>query len=105
MLLLATGSVKWFNSRKGFGFITPDGGEEGKDVFVHFSAIIVENDGFRSLNDGDKVEFEIQASEKGQEAKNVKVTEAAPRKRRRFNRRNGEEQDANGDDDSANDDA
>lgn len=60
------GTVKWFNSGKGYGFITP---EEGKDVFVHFSAI--QGDGFKTLNEGDKVEFEIITDQKGPKAANV----------------------------------
>ncbi|QIW16345.1 cold-shock protein [Pasteurellaceae bacterium RH1A] len=63
-----TGIVKWFNADKGFGFITPDAG--GKDVFVHFSAI--EGTNFRTLNDGDKVEFGVEDSARGQSAANVK---------------------------------
>jgi CspA family cold shock protein len=54
---MATGTVKWFNETKGYGFITPDTG--GKDVFVHISA--VERAGLRSLNDGQKVSYEVQA--------------------------------------------
>ncbi|VTU08697.1 cold shock-like protein [Actinobacillus indolicus] len=65
-----TGTVKWFNSVKGFGFIAPEQG--GDDVFVHFSAIISENS-YRNLKDGDKVEFEVQSSERGPSATNVKV--------------------------------
>ncbi|EXI63192.1 cold-shock protein [Mannheimia granulomatis] len=65
-----TGTVKWFNSTKGFGFITPDQG--GKDVFVHFSAIEA-NGGYRTLEDGAKVQFEIQDSERGASAINVKT--------------------------------
>ena len=57
---MATGTVKWFNSQKGFGFIAPDGG--GPDVFVHISA--VERAGLRGLNDGQKVSFEIVADRK-----------------------------------------
>ena len=60
------GTVKWFNSSKGYGFIAHDG---GKDVFVHFSAIAM--DGYRSLNEGDKVEFTIEDSPKGPQAVNV----------------------------------
>ena len=60
---MATGTVKWFNPTKGFGFIQPDGG--GKDVFVHISA--VERAGLRTLNEGQKVTYEVQ-SERGKEA-------------------------------------
>ena len=60
------GTVKWFNSGKGYGFITT---EEGKDVFVHFSAIKAE--GFKNLNEGDQVEFEVITDEKGSKAKDV----------------------------------
>jgi CspA family cold shock protein len=59
--------VKWFNDAKGFGFITPDDG--GKDVFVHFSSI--SSSGFRSLKEGDRVEFEIEQGQKGPQAANV----------------------------------
>lgn len=71
---MATGSVKWFNNEKGYGFIAQDDG--GADVFCHFSAI--ESDGFRSLNEGDEVEFEVEQGQKGLQAKNVRVTRAAP---------------------------
>jgi cold shock protein len=64
-----TGTVKWFNDRKGFGFITPDGG--GDDLFVHHSNITGE--GFRTLRDGDKVEYEAAQGKKGMEATNVKA--------------------------------
>ena len=60
------GTVKWFNSGKGFGFITA---EDGKDVFVHFSE--VKGEGFKSLNEGDNVEFEVEQGEKGAKAKGV----------------------------------
>jgi len=62
-----TGHVKWFNESKGFGFITPDDGS--KDVFVHFSAI--EANGFKTLAEGQKVEFTIQDSPRGPAAANV----------------------------------
>jgi len=64
---MATGSVKWFNEAKGFGFISQDDG--GKDVFVHFSAI--QGGGFKTLAEGQKVEFEIQDGPKGPQAANV----------------------------------
>ena len=62
------GTVKWFNDQKGFGFITPETGD--KDVFVHQSAIIAT--GFRSLGEGDRVEFSIEQGPKGPAAANVK---------------------------------
>ncbi|HZN19899.1 MAG TPA: cold-shock protein [Micromonosporaceae bacterium] len=65
---MATGSVKWFNAEKGFGFITVDGG--GKDVFVHHTAI--QADGFRELRDDQRVEFEIVQSNKGPQAEAVR---------------------------------
>lgn len=61
------GTVKWFNREKGYGFITPDNG--GRDIFVHYSAI--EGDGFRNLDEGEIVEFDIGASDKGPRAVNV----------------------------------
>ena len=64
-----TGKVKWFNAEKGYGFITSD---EGKDIFVHYSAI--QADGFHSLEEGQKVSFEIVESDRGQQAANVVVT-------------------------------
>ncbi|GAB6280152.1 MAG TPA: cold-shock protein [Synergistales bacterium] len=60
------GTVKWFNEAKGYGFITPD---EGNDVFVHFSAI--QGDGFKTLAEGQRVEFEVVQGDKGPQAANV----------------------------------
>jgi CspA family cold shock protein len=65
---MATGTVKWFNDSKGFGFISRGDGE--KDVFVHFSAI--QGEGYRSLSEGDQVEFEITEGAKGPQASNVR---------------------------------
>ncbi|WP_324649417.1 cold-shock protein [Georgenia sp. H159] len=65
---MATGTVKWFNGEKGFGFIAPDGG--GADVFVHYSAIA--SSGYRSLDEDQKVEFETTQGPKGPQAENVR---------------------------------
>lgn len=62
-----TGMVKWFNNAKGYGFLTPDSGDQ--DVFVHFSAI--EMDGYKSLKEGQAVKFEIEEGPKGLHAKNI----------------------------------
>jgi len=65
---MATGTVKWFNSDKGYGFITQDGG--GADVFVHYTAITTS--GYRELAEGHKVEFDITQGQKGPQAENVR---------------------------------
>ena len=65
---MATGTVKWFSNQKGYGFITSS---EGKDVFVHHSAILGE--GYKSLQEGQAVEFEVTQSDKGDQAKDVAV--------------------------------
>ncbi|WP_371648853.1 MULTISPECIES: cold-shock protein [unclassified Streptomyces] len=65
---MATGTVKWFNAEKGFGFISQD---DGPDVFVHFSAI--QSEGYRSLEENQKVEFDVGAGPKGPQADNVRV--------------------------------
>ena len=65
---MATGTVKWFNSEKGYGFITRD---QGDDVFVHFSNI--QGEGYRSLTQGQQVEFDVAPGRKGEEAQNVRV--------------------------------
>lgn len=66
---MSTGTVKWFNSEKGFGFIAPDDG--GDDLFVHHSEI--QSDGYASLDEGQKVEFEVGSGQKGPCATNVKL--------------------------------
>ena len=63
------GTVKWFNGEKGYGFITPDGG--GKDVFVHYSAI--QSSGFKSLEEGQRVSFELGRGQKGPQADHVRA--------------------------------
>jgi cold shock protein len=66
-LQMATGTVKWFNDAKGFGFITPDGG--GEDLFAHFSEI--RSEGFKSLQENQKVSFEVKKGPKGMQASNI----------------------------------
>ncbi|HEU0282434.1 MAG TPA: cold-shock protein [Gallionella sp.] len=65
---MATGTVKWFNDSKGFGFITPENG--GDDLFAHFSAI--QSSGFKTLKEGQRVDFEITTGPKGQQASNIR---------------------------------
>jgi len=65
---MTRGTVKWFSDQKGYGFVTPEGGK--KDVFVHFSAL--QGEGFKSLREGEMVEFEITQGPKGEQAANVR---------------------------------
>ncbi|MEX0991954.1 MAG: cold-shock protein [Actinomycetota bacterium] len=67
---MATGTVKWFSAEKGYGFIT---GEDGTDVFVHFSSI--QSEGFKTLEEGQKVEYEVTSGDKGPQASNVRVAQ------------------------------
>jgi CspA family cold shock protein len=66
---MATGTVKWFNDAKGYGFITPDDG--GEDLFAHFSAI--QMNGFKTLKEGQKVQFEVTQGPKGKQASNIQA--------------------------------
>ena len=68
---MATGTVKWFNDAKGFGFITPEGG--GEDLFAHFSAI--QGSGFKTLAEGQRVSFDVATGPKGQQAANIRAAE------------------------------
>jgi len=70
---MSQGVVKWFDTKKGFGFIQGEG--DATDIFVHYSGI--EGDGFRKLRDGDRVEYELVESDKGPQAKNVRSLEPA----------------------------
>jgi CspA family cold shock protein len=69
-MIMAQGTVKWFNAEKGFGFIAQDGG--GEDVFVHFSAI--QSSGYKSLDENQKVEFDLAQGPKGPQAENVRIS-------------------------------
>jgi CspA family cold shock protein len=68
---MATGTVKWFNDAKGFGFVTPENG--GKDLFAHFSAI--QGQGFKSLKEGQRVTFDVTTGPKGDQASNIRTAE------------------------------
>jgi CspA family cold shock protein len=68
---MATGTVKWFNDSKGFGFITPEGG--GDDLFAHFSAI--QSQGFKTLAEGQRVNFDVTTGPKGQQASNIRAAD------------------------------
>jgi CspA family cold shock protein len=70
---MATGIVKWFNNAKGYGFVTPDDGEQ--DVFVHFSAINME--GYRTLKEGQRVQFDVEQGPKGLHAQNLQMAASA----------------------------
>lgn len=74
VLKLVKGTVKWFDGRKGYGFIQS---EEGNDVFVHYSAILAEDDEYKSLNENDEVKFEIVQGQKGPKAEKVEITKKA----------------------------
>jgi cold shock protein len=69
--IMVTGSVKWFNDSKGFGFITPDNG--GEDLFAHFSAI--QSAGFKTLKENQRVSFEVATGPKGKQAANIQIIE------------------------------
>ncbi|MBY9007840.1 MAG: cold-shock protein [Candidatus Lokiarchaeota archaeon] len=73
---MVKGTVKWFNSRKGFGFITPEDGSD--DVFVHFSTIKGEDNEFKTIYEGDIVEYEVVDGKKGPQANEVTVLEKGP---------------------------
>ena len=68
---MASGTVKWFNDSKGFGFVTPEDG--GKDLFAHFSAI--QQPGFKSLQEGQRVTFDVTTGPKGQQAANIRLAD------------------------------
>ncbi|MBD3198311.1 MAG: cold-shock protein [Candidatus Lokiarchaeota archaeon] len=80
---MPTGTVKWFNGKKGYGFIITD---EGTDIFVHYSALKGDDDQYKTLNEGDKVTFEIVEGKKGPQASEVEVTEKAARSRNPYSK-------------------
>lgn len=86
MSKLVKGTVKWFNSRKGFGFISS---EEGSDVFVHYTALAGDDNEYKTLHENDKVEFDVTEGQKGPQASNVVVTEKAPQQFGSYNRGGG----------------
>ena len=75
VLKLVNGTVKWYNHKKGYGFITS---EEGKDIFVHYTALAGRDDEYITLNENDKVTFDVIQGQKGPQASNVVVTQKAP---------------------------
>ena len=80
---MTTGTVKWFNPKKGYGFITYGETEEDQqEIFVHFSVVKTEADGFKTLYEGEVVNFEITEGEKGPQAADVTVVEESPRRNR-----------------------
>ena len=81
---MTKGTVKWFNSKKGFGFITQD--DDATDIFVHFSAIQGDENDFKIIYEGDIVEFDIVEGQKGPQASNVVVVEKGPRENMRSRR-------------------
>jgi CspA family cold shock protein len=83
VIKVVTGTVKWYNSRKGYGFIIS---EEGKDIFVHYSALVGDEDDYLTLHENDEVEFEIVQGQKGPQASEVVVTKHAPTQQSRINR-------------------
>ena len=88
---MPTGTIKWFDGKKGFGFITQD--NDSSDAFLHYSAIHSEEGKFRTVYEGDKVEYEITEGEKGPQATNLTVLEKAPRKKYNKSRKRNFESD------------
>jgi len=81
-----SGTVKWFNVKKGFGFITYNDNGEDKDIFVHYTSILDDINGFKTLYQNDEVEFEIVDGQKGPQADQVHVLKRAPKPQRRRRR-------------------